>query len=79
MHGVHNYAVGDVWAGMPGVHVLVGGKAGMPGVIYPDFLPPPKKVSHVNSDKTHTGINIHPLALILDICQLISSSCGLFM
>ena len=35
-------------------------------IIYHDFLPTPRKGSHVKSDKTHTGIKIHPLAHILD-------------
>ena len=33
--------------------------------------------SHVKSDNTHTIINIHPLAHILDICAFIFSSCAL--
>ena len=41
-------------------------------------LPPPRRGSHVNSDNTHTIINIHPLANILDISALIFSSCALF-
>ena len=47
-------------------------------IIYNDFLPPPRRGSHVKSDNTHTIINIHPLANILDICALIYSSCALF-
>ena len=47
-------------------------------VIYHDFLPPPMTGSHVKSDNTHTIINIHPLANIIDICALIFSSCALF-
>ena len=34
--------------------------------------------SHVKSDNTHTIINIHPLAYILDICALIFNSCAIF-
>ena len=33
-------------------------------IIYHDFLPTPRKGSHVKSDKTHT--QSHPLAHILD-------------
>ena len=44
--------------------------------IYHDFLPPPRRGSHAKSDNTHTIINIHPLAHILDICALIFSSCA---
>ena len=47
-------------------------------IIYHDFLPPPKRGSHVKSDNTHTIITIHPLAHILNICALIFSSCALF-
>ena len=47
-------------------------------IIYHDFLPPPRRGSHVKSDNTDTIINIHPLAHILDICALIFSSCALF-
>ena len=28
-------------------------------IIYHDFLPPPRRGSHVKSDNTHTSINIH--------------------
>ena len=44
-------------------------------IIYHDFLPPPRRGSHVKPDNTHTHtiINIHPLARILDICALIFS------
>ena len=35
--------------------------------------------SHVKSDNTHTIINIHPLAHILDICALIFNSCLFFL
>ena len=37
-------------------------------IIYHDFLPTPRRGSHVKSDKTHTHtvIKIHPLAHILD-------------
>ena len=37
-------------------------------IIYRDFLPPPRRNSHVKSDNTHTEkiIKIHPLAHILD-------------
>ena len=36
-------------------------------IIYHDFLPTPRRGSHVKSDKnTHTVIKIHPLAHILD-------------
>ena len=35
-------------------------------IIYHDFLPTPRRGSHVKSVKTHTGIKIHPLAHILD-------------
>ena len=41
---------------------------------YNHFLPPPRRSSHVESDNTHTIINIHPLAHLLDICSLIFSS-----
>ena len=34
--------------------------------IYHDFLPPPRRGSHVKSDNTHTIDKIHPLAHILD-------------
>ena len=34
--------------------------------IYHDFLPTPRRGSHVKSDKTHTVIKIHPLTHILD-------------
>ena len=45
---------------------------------YHGFLPPPRRVSHVKSDNTHTMIHIHPLAHILDICALIFNSCTQF-
>ena len=35
-------------------------------IIYHDFLPTPRRGSHVKSGKTHTDIKIHPLAHILD-------------
>ena len=35
-------------------------------IIYHDFLPPPRRGSHVKSDNTHTVIKIHSLAHILD-------------
>ena len=35
-------------------------------IIYHDFLPTPRRDSHVKSEKTHTVIKIHPLAHILD-------------
>ena len=41
-----------------------------------NFLPAPRKRSHVKSDNAH--IVIHPLAHILDTCALIFSSCALF-
>ena len=47
-------------------------------IIYHDFLPTPRRGSHVKSDKTHTVIKIHPLAHILDSWELILSSCALF-
>ena len=47
-------------------------------IIYHDFLPTPWWGSHVKSDKTHTIINIHPLAHILDTWALIFSICALF-
>ena len=47
-------------------------------IIYHDFLHPPRRGSHVKSDNTHTIINIHPLAHILDTFALIFSSCLLF-
>ena len=47
-------------------------------IIYHDFLPSPKRGSHIKSDSTHIIINIHPLAHILHIYALIFSSCGLF-
>ena len=31
-------------------------------IIYHDFLPTPRRGSHVKSGKTHTVIKIHPLA-----------------
>ena len=48
-------------------------------IIYHDFLPPPRRGSHVKSDSTHTIINIHALAHIIDICPLVFSSCPLFI
>ena len=48
-------------------------------IIHHDFHSPPRRGSHVKSDKTHTqSSNIHHLAHILDICALIFSSCALF-
>ena len=47
-------------------------------IIYHDFLRPPRRGSHIKSDNTHTIINIHHLAHILDICALIFSSSALF-
>ena len=35
-------------------------------IIYHDFLPTPRRGSHVKAGKTHTVIKIHPLAHILD-------------
>ena len=37
-------------------------------IIYHDFLPTPRRGSHVKSDNahTHTVIKIHPIAHILD-------------
>ena len=35
-------------------------------IIYHNFLPPPRRGSHVKSDNTHTVIQIHPLVHILD-------------
>ena len=35
-------------------------------IIYHDFLPTPRRGSHVESGATHTVIKIHPLAHILD-------------
>ena len=35
-------------------------------IIYHDYLPTPRRGSHVKSDKTHTVIKIHPLAHVLD-------------
>ena len=35
-------------------------------ILYHDFLPTPRRGSHVKSGKTHTVIKIHPLAHILD-------------
>ena len=46
-------------------------------IIYHDCLPTPRKGSHIKSDKTHTVIKIHPLALILDCWASIFSSCAL--
>ena len=43
-----------------------------------DFLPPPRRGSHVKSGNTQTVIKIHPLAHILDTGALIFSSCDLF-
>ena len=54
------------------------GKCQKMTIIYNDFLPPPRRGSDVQSDNTHTIINIHPLACILDICALIFSSCAIF-
>ena len=47
-------------------------------IIHHDFLPPPRRGNHVKSDTTHTIINIHVLAHMLDICALIFSSCVIF-
>ena len=47
-------------------------------IIYHNFLPAPRRGSHVKLDNTNTIINIHPLAHILDICALMFSSCALF-
>ena len=47
-------------------------------IIYHDFLPTPRRGSHVKSDKTHTVIKIHPLAHILDAWALIFSSCAFY-
>ena len=47
-------------------------------IIYHDFLHQRRRGSHVKSDNTHTISNIHPLAHILDICDLIFSSCAVF-
>ena len=47
-------------------------------IIYHDFLPTPRRVSHIKSDKTHTIIKIHPLAYLLDTWAWIFSSCALF-
>ena len=56
---------------------LVGGW--MEIIIYHDFLPTPRRGSHVKSDKkTHTVIKIHPLSHILDSWALIFRSCALF-
>ena len=50
-------------------------------IIYHDFLPRPRRGSHVKSDKTHTDTQssryTHPLAHILDSWALIFSSCAL--
>ena len=35
-------------------------------IIYHDFLPTPRRDSHVKSDNTHSVIKIHPLAHTLD-------------
>ena len=49
-------------------------------ITYHDFLPTPRRGSHVKSGKTqtHTVIKIHPLAHILDSWALMFSSCALF-
>ena len=47
-------------------------------IICHDFLPTPRRSSHVKSDRTHTVTKIHPLAHILDTCALIFSSCAPF-
>ena len=47
-------------------------------IIYHNYLPTPRRGSHVKSDKTHTVIKIHPLAHILDSWASIFSSCALF-
>ena len=45
-------------------------------IIYHDFLPTPRRGSHVKSGKTqHTVIKIHPLAHILDSWVLIGKKC----
>ena len=46
--------------------------------IYHDFLHPARRGSHVKLDNTHTIINIHSLAHILDICAFIFSSHAIF-
>ena len=46
-------------------------------IIYPDFSLHKGGVV-MPSRITHTIINIHPLAHILDICAMIFSSCSLF-
>ena len=43
-------------------------------ITYHDFIPTPWRDSHVRSHNTHTIMNIHPLAHILDICDLIFGS-----
>ena len=47
-------------------------------IIYHDFLLPIRRGSLVKSDNTHTIVNIHPLAHILDIWTFVFSSCALF-
>ena len=48
-------------------------------IIYHDFLPTPRRGSHVKSDKTHTQSSRYtPLAHILDTWALIFSSCAIF-
>ena len=47
-------------------------------IIYHDFLPPLGRCSLVKSDNTRTIINIYPLAHILEICDMIFSSCARF-
>ena len=48
-------------------------------IIYHEFLPSPRRGSHVKSDNTHTIIIIiHPLAHTLGTCALIFNSCALF-
>ena len=47
-------------------------------IIYHDFLPPPRRGSHVKSDNTHTMVMIYHLALIPDTWALIFSSFALF-
>ena len=37
-----------------------------------------RRGSHDKSDNTHTIINIHPLAHILNICALVFSRCAIF-
>ena len=47
-------------------------------MIYHDFVPIPRRGSHVKTDNKLTIIAIHPLAHILDICALIFSSFAFF-